>query len=161
MYPTYASLAVTLHCNARCVHCDIWKNKFAEEAPASMYEKLPSSLRTIDITGGEPFLRNDLPEVVGTIKKSCPDANLLITTHGFFHARIERLLPEIRAIDPDIAFRISLDGMEETHNRVRGLPNFFGRAMKSIDALQKGGVKNLGVIFSMMHENRAKNVMPF
>ena len=57
--PTSASLAVTLRCNSRCVICDIWKRKNRQELSPVIYKKLPQGLKNIDITGGEPFLRND------------------------------------------------------------------------------------------------------
>ncbi|MCL4200798.1 4Fe-4S cluster-binding domain-containing protein, partial [Patescibacteria group bacterium] len=78
--PKSAFISVTLLCNSRCIHCDIWKNRGLDFLPVSIYKKLPTSLEMVDITGGEPFLRNDIPEIVRIIRKRCPKARILITT---------------------------------------------------------------------------------
>ena len=65
--PTSASLAVTFRCNSKCVMCDLWKKKPKEEMPAHLYRKLPSGLKYIDITGGEPFLRKNLAKIINVL----------------------------------------------------------------------------------------------
>ncbi len=63
MKPVDALLAVTYRCNARCVMCGIWKSDPCSETPAETYRKLPSTLRDINLSGGEPFLRDDLAAI--------------------------------------------------------------------------------------------------
>ena len=61
MMPVDAVLAVTYRCNARCTMCGIWSSKPVAELPPAAYARLPASLRDVNLTGGEPFLRDDLP----------------------------------------------------------------------------------------------------
>ena len=55
--PATAIIAVTLNCNARCTMCDIWKNQMKDELRPEEFAKVPSGLRDINLSGGEPFLR--------------------------------------------------------------------------------------------------------
>src|SRR5512143_799577 len=105
--PTSAFIAVTLLCNSRCIHCDIWKNKGMDFLPVEIYRKLPASLEMVDITCGEPFLRDDLPEVVRAIREICPKARIRITTNGFLPQKIRKHIGAILKADPKIAFRMS------------------------------------------------------
>jgi len=151
--PTNAVVAVTLNCNSRCVMCDIWKNRITNELKPEEFRKLPTSLRDINITGGEPFLRADLPEIVGILKQTAPKSRLILSTNGFLPRVTEKLTPEILKIDPHFAVRVSLDGWKETHDRIRRIPNGFKIAMESLEILRKAGVKDLGIGFTIMQGN--------
>ena len=153
-HPTEAIIAVTLNCNARCVMCNIWQNKIPNEVKPDFYKKLPSSLREINVTGGEPFLRPDLPEIIKVMKKTCPKARLLINTNGYLVGQIKKLAPEILKHDPNIAIRISLDGFGHTHTKIRGLPQFFEKAMESLQYLRSIGIKDLGISYTLMEQNK-------
>ncbi|MBI3385655.1 radical SAM protein, partial [Candidatus Gottesmanbacteria bacterium] len=153
-YPTSAFLSVTMLCNSRCIHCDIWKNRGLDFLPVDVYKKLPDSLEMVDITGGEPFLRPDIPEIVKTVRGACPKARILITTNGFLPAKIQKNIAAIRAADPAIAFRISLDGWEETHEKVRGIPKAFALVQETLGILKKAGVVDIGLTFTLMTVNR-------
>lgn len=152
--PTSAFLSVTMLCNSRCIHCDIWKNKGLDFLPVDIYKKLPASLEMVDLTGGEPFLRNDLPEIVSTVRTSCPKARILITTNGFLPEKIKKYAPLIVEADPAIAFRLSLDGWGVTHEKVRGIPQAFEKVMQSIRILKHAGVKDIGLTFTLMKINQ-------
>lgn len=153
-YPISAFLSVTLRCNSRCLHCDIWKSKKDEPKSLEIYKKLPISLRMIDITGGEPFLRDDLVKLVGMIKKTCPRARLLITTNGLLPAVIIKQAPQLLQLDPKMAFRVSLDGMKTVHDEIRGVPGAFKKAVKTLNVFKKLRVKDLGIIFTLMELNK-------
>lgn len=153
MKPTDAIIAVTLNCNARCVMCDIWKNDMQEELQPEEYRRLPSSLKEINITGGEPFLRNDLPKIIEVIKETCPKARLVISTNGFIPNRIKQLMPYILKIDPYTAVRISIDGLEEIHEKIRGISGGFQKDMTSLGLLKELGVRDLGIAMTVMEEN--------
>lgn len=152
--PTSAFISVTMLCNSRCIHCDIWKNKGMDFLPVELYRKLPSSLKMVDITGGEPFLRNDIPQIVSIVRETCPKARILITTNGFLPEKIQKYIGDIVSADPNIAFRLSLDGWGKTHEKVRGIPKAFDKVMKTIVILQDAGVKDLGLTFTLMDVNK-------
>ena len=141
-------------CNSRCVHCDIWKNKGMDFLPVEVYKKLPPSLEMVDLTGGEPFLRNDMPDIVRTVRDACPKARILITTNGFLPQKIKRYAKEIVKYDPKIAFRMSLDGWGKTHEKVRRIPGAFEKVMETIDILKDAGVSDIGLTFTLMKLNQ-------
>jgi len=152
--PKSAFISVTLLCNSRCIHCDIWKNRGLDFLPVSIYKKLPPSLEMVDITGGEPFLRNDIPEIVRIIRKRCPKARILITTNGFLPEKIKKYAPTIVTYDPAIAFRLSLDGWGEPHEKVRRISQAFEKVMQSVAILKEAGVTDIGLTFTLMAINQ-------
>jgi len=151
--PTHAIIAITLNCNARCVMCDIWKNKMGNELPPEAYQKLYPSLQDINITGGEPFLRRDFPQVVANIKQACPKARLVVNTNGFLWRKIRGDMEKVIRTDPNIAIRLSIDGIGEAHNVIRGIPNGFSYIMKTLAGLREVGVKDLGISFTLLEQN--------
>ena len=153
MTPTDAIVAVTLNCNSRCVMCDIWKNEIADEMAPSEYGKLPTSLKEINITGGEPFLREDLPEILSVVRGRCSGVRLVVSTHGFMTERIRKLAPELKRVAPDLALRISIDGLESTHETVRGVPGGFAKDMESLAVLKEAGFEDLGIAMTVMESN--------
>ncbi len=75
-----------------------------------------------NITGGEPFIRTDLKDIVRELKKS---DRIVISTNGFFTDRIVDLCKEF----PDIGIRISIEGLEQTNNEIRGLQDGFNKGI--------------------------------
>jgi molybdenum cofactor biosynthesis enzyme MoaA len=105
-----AAVIVTYRCNARCQMCNIWQHptKAEEEFPPELLEKLPGGLRSINITGGEPALRKDLPEIVDILTRKT--RRVEISTNGSFTDR----LVEAARQHPEITVRISVEGLPET-----------------------------------------------
>ncbi|MEW6417138.1 MAG: radical SAM protein [Nitrospirota bacterium] len=153
MLPKTAVIAVTLNCNAKCIMCNIWKNKMKDEMKPEEYLKLPSSLREINVTGGEPFLRNDIEQVIGNIKQACKDARLVISSNGYLYSKIETKMKEILKIDPKSALRISIDGLQETHNKIRGFKDGFQKALETLSRAKMIRVKDLGISMTISSLN--------
>ena len=152
--PVDAVAAVTYRCNSRCIMCNIWQIKDFPEIPAEDYLKLPDSLKNINISGGEPFLRNDLLEIVKNIKKACPKADINISTNGFLVDVIKRLLPEIKKAFPKIAISVSVDGIGQMHERVRRVPGAWPKVVETIRFCRDElGIKNIKLAFTLNSEN--------
>ncbi|MBI5728271.1 MAG: radical SAM protein [Candidatus Magasanikbacteria bacterium] len=151
--PIDCVVAVTYDCNSRCVMCDIWKIRDFPVLSVAEFRKLPATLRDVNISGGEPFLRPDLPEVVRAIVETCPRARIVISTNGFMPALIEAQMKKILAIKPDIGVSISIDGMNEMHDKIRGIPDGFKKDMETLERLQKLGMTNLRLAFTILPEN--------
>ncbi len=151
--PTNAIIAVTLGCNARCKMCDIWRIKVNGEMKSSFYERLPLGLRDINITGGEPFLREDLPEIIEVIYHICSSPRIIISTNGLLTKRIGRSIKRIVKADPQIGVRISIDGIGREHDEIRGVRGAFTSGLESLRILRENGVKDLGVALTVMHSN--------
>ncbi len=151
--PHNAIVSVTLNCNARCQMCDIWRNDMHGEASAEVFARLPASLRDINISGGEPFLRGDLPEILAAIKHSNPRARLVISTNGFQPGKTQRMLPALLAADPHLALRVSIDGMNDTHDTIRGIPGGFVKCVQTLELCRDAGVRDLGIGFTLLDAN--------
>lgn len=118
------------------------------------YQRLPSSLLDINISGGEPFLRTDLVEIIKVMKKACPHAVFNISTNGFLVDTIKQVLPKILAIAPDAGISISVDGIGQMHEKVRRVPNAWPKVLETIrfcrDVLK---MKNVKLAFTMNELN--------
>jgi len=149
-----AVIAITYKCNSRCIMCNIWKIRehFGEVSPQD-FLNLPEDLKDINITGGEPFLRSDLKEIIRIIKNRCPKANLIISSNGFATDLIVSQMRELLKIMPNIGVAISIDGMGEAHNKIRGIENGFEKATQTMRQLKQLGVKNLKIGFTIGEYN--------
>lgn len=149
---TDAVIAVTYRCNSRCSMCDIWRAKAAENLLPTDYRALPSTLKNVNITGGEPFLRTDLGDIVFEIRKRCPKARLVISTNGFLTKRIA----EVAKSFTELGIRISIDGPADVHDRIRGVNGAYERALETIVKLKELGHRDLGISLTASKLNAGK-----
>lgn len=147
--PVDAVLAVTYQCNSRCVMCDIWKNQEQPLMKPEDYLKLPKSLKDINISGGEPFLRKDIVEVLKNVKKACPKARILFSSNGLVPELIVPKMAEIKRFIPNIGFGISIDGLGEMHDKIRGMPGAYNNALKTVEQLKIAGIHNIRFAFTV------------
>jgi MoaA/NifB/PqqE/SkfB family radical SAM enzyme len=145
-----AVVAVTFMCNSRCIMCNIWQYKGPTPIDAKEYLKLPSSLRMINLSGGEFFLRPDVADVVENMKIACPKAKFKISTNGFAVELTRKRMLEImeRVSKKDIAVVISIDGLEAKQLEVRRIPDGFKRNMETIKMLREIGIDDITIAFT-------------
>lgn len=157
--PTHAIVAVTYRCNARCVMCDIWKKKGGPEMAPQDYLRLPSSLKEINVSGGEPLLREDIALVIGAMQEACPGVRIVVSTNGLLPERLDDLLARVEGV----AVRVSLDGIGDLHGEIRGIEGAFDRAVRSLEVAAKRGVTDLGVCATMTRHNagRVREIQDF
>ncbi len=143
--------AVTYRCNARCGMCDIWKqpSDVEREMRPEEYAWLPRSLTSVNLSGGEPFLRDDLPEIAAVVAKACPRARIVISTNGLMPERTEAAMRSM----PGVAVRVSVDAVGPLHDELRGVPGAFEKAMETLDRLQAAGVADLGLAATSSEQN--------
>lgn len=148
------TIIVTYRCNARCTMCSRYKapSKPEEEISLETIKKLPRMYFT-NITGGEPFIRTDLPDIVRELYKKSD--RIVISTNGFFTDRIINLCKEF----PNVGIRISIEGLEQTNNSIRGLPDGFNRGYTTLKKLVE--MKHPDVGFGMTVQDRnAQDLVP-
>lgn len=151
---TEAVIAITFRCNLRCQMCNIWKEKpNRQELPPSEYLKLPRSLKTINITGGEPFLRDEIVDILKVIHDLTPKSRIVISTNGLLTERIIKKVSAIKAFHEKIGVGISIEGTETTHNAVRGRESSYQKAIDTVQGLKKIGIKDLRVAMTLLNEN--------
>jgi MoaA/NifB/PqqE/SkfB family radical SAM enzyme len=142
------SLITTFRCNAKCGMCDIYKHptKKEEEISPKYYEKLPDGMR-INITGGEATIREDIGEIFKIVH---PKASLLeLSTNGFYTDKIVNLAEKY----PDILIRVSLEGLPEKNDKLRGTLNGFDHALRTMLELKKTKCKNIGFSIVISDQN--------
>ena len=147
------TVIVTYRCNARCTMCNRYKcpSKPEEELSVETIKKLPKMYFT-NITGGEPFIREDLPDIVRELYKKSD--RIVISTNGFFTDRIIKLCEEF----PNVGIRISIEGLEETNNKIRGLDDGFNKGYSTLKKLVE--MKHPDVGFGMtVQDANAKDLV--
>ncbi len=134
------AVIVTYRCNARCQMCHTWQypSQESEEFPIEILNCLPDGQHRINLTGGEPALREDLLEVVEILVKKTP--RLEISTNGYYTEK----LVEIGRRFPQITFRISAEGLPKLNDGVRGLKDGFDHGLRTVLSLLEVGVKDVG-----------------
>src|SRR5690349_11887398 len=79
--PIDAVIAVTYKCNSKCIMCNIWKEQPQNELSSHDFLKLPKTLKDINITGGEPFLRKDLVDIAYNLTMLNPEVRLVFSSN--------------------------------------------------------------------------------
>ena len=134
--------------------CNIWQTEEAEDLDVSLLARLPDFLRYVNLSGGEPFLHKDLPELAAAVIKASPKAQIIISTNALISRKIIRdAMARIREFSPDAGIAVSIDGMGETHDRIRGVKGAFDRAVTLIESLKEDGMTNLRIAFTIVDEN--------
>jgi radical SAM protein with 4Fe4S-binding SPASM domain len=146
--PTDISIITTYRCQMACKMCNIWKNptdKKHEITPKEL-EMLPD-FKFVNITGGEPFLRSDLEEIIEVMFKK--SKRIVISTSGWHTDKILRLAKRF----PNIGIRVSIEGLEEKNDELRGRKTGFQRGIATLKGLQKLGVKDIGFGITVSNKN--------
>lgn len=149
--PQAVSLEITQRCIARCVMCNIWRTRETEELSVKNWINLLSSsffsdLRELDITGGEPFLRNDLLELIKGISslgdRHCRKLkSLAITTNGFLTQRVleetEKILKKLTPKGIQLIMALAMDGIGEIHDHIRNYKDAWKKVNETIQGLRQ------------------------
>jgi len=144
-YPPYLILFVTARCNARCKMCFNSNRQIDADQKTELtikdIEKLSTHYRPLSqltLTGGEPFIRNDLHEIVRLFYENSGVRWLTIPTNGFFTNNIINTTENILNQCPKLSINIdlSIDAYGVRHDQIRNLPDGFNQAMKSFQKLK-------------------------
>ena len=140
-YPSFITFFVTWACNARCTFCDVWKKRCNDKDSMSPkeIEDVFAQMKTIDvlrISGGEPFLRKDIAEIINRIDKVSTLGLIHITTNGLLTAPIISAMKEVEPIEK-IHIKVSIDNIGEKHDKIRGVKGAYERAMRTVQKLSE------------------------
>lgn len=143
----YVFLELTRRCNLKCTMCNIWgsvrnvKKEKEEELNWAAWSQIISgskSLRMmpkINLTGGEPFLREDIVELVSNLLKMSHIQQVCIASNGSLPSRILVQVREMLEACPqgkNLEVAISLDGLGKLHDEIRGIPGLFAMVRKTL-----------------------------
>jgi MoaA/NifB/PqqE/SkfB family radical SAM enzyme len=148
-----ANFAITYRCNSRCSTCGIWKTddpSFREltlEKIRSFFESendFLSGVKSVQLTGGEPFLRHDIVSIAESIWRSIPDVFIWVATNA--------LLPDVIVGETEkmlglqkrggLGVTVSIDGIGKTHDVQRGVEGAYEKSLETLAGLSELRIKN-------------------
>jgi len=180
--PAVLTFSVTNRCNSRCRTCKIWKlyrehpEKADEELTLDEISMIFQAMHPIiffNVSGGEPFLRDDIHEIVALACRHLGPAIIHIPTNAVDPDRTEdsvrRCLAAIEREAPGTPLTIkpSIDGVREDHDRIRGVKGNFDSLMQAIEALKRMARTNrnlhveLGTVVSRMNMDSLEGIVSF
>lgn len=143
-----AAVITTYRCNCKCHMCNVWKypTDVKEEIRPEVLKKLPN-LTFCNITGGEPFLRDDIEEIVSVLRSKAK--RIVISTNGYF---TESILDVVRK-NKDIGIRISIEGLPAANDELRETKNGFDHGLRTLVTLHDMGIKDIGFGITVSDRN--------
>ena len=134
--PLAAHVKLTENCQAKCISCDYWKTRWhdaikADRAAELLNEIGAAGIHSLRFTGGEPLLRTDLFEIIKRADMR-PFKEVILQTNGLLIKKMHKQIND-SAITKVC---ISIDGLEETNDLIRGIDGYFDLAMQGIKLLR-------------------------
>lgn len=162
--------SVSFRCNSRCQTCGVWRrpnDDMSVEEWRKIFAHLGHAPFYLTFTGGEPFLRPDLHELVIAGAELCRPSVITIPTNGLLTRRIVEQVDAICAAAPhsQIGINLSLDGIGEEHDQIRNVPGTWQRAMESwqeLKALQprhRNLVLSVHTVVSKLNASRIRDIV--
>ena len=142
IFPVNITISLLYSCNSRCKTCNVYLKR-VDNFTVEEYEKLFSSLGRspywFTFSGGEPFLRQDIVDIVKLAYDRCQPGIINIPTNGSLYHRIPGMVEEMlkHCRKSDIIINLSLDHYGKKHDQIRGMKDNFQRAMKTYEALKE------------------------
>jgi MoaA/NifB/PqqE/SkfB family radical SAM enzyme len=139
--PLNLTISVSYRCNSRCKTCNVWQrpnDDFTLEEYEKTFASIGRAAYWFTFSGGEPTLRKDLPAIVEAAYRNCRPGIINIPTNGIqdklIPGRIEQVLQA--APESEVIVNLSLDGVGEKHDTIRGVKGNFERAMRTYAGLK-------------------------
>lgn len=141
--PIQLIVFITDRCNARCVHCFNWRalNQGDDKLSLGELQQLSTDvgdILTLGVSGGEPFLRKDIAEIFGMFAKGNDVREIAIPTNGLMPKRIATYVRDMLdqgTSSTRLMISLSLDGLPDLHDRIRGVPGNFHKVQETYQAL--------------------------
>lgn len=167
--PPFLTLFVTNRCNFHCQHCFYWKNLKKpgrkKELSLKEIEKLSQDLgrlKLLSISGGEPFLRSDLADIVRIFTVNNQLRTVSIVTNATLPGKIKKEVKKMLEISNKllVVICLSVDGTEKMHDSIRGVKGSFKKVVETYKKLRiiKKRYKNLRIrlnatVFNLNYKN--------
>jgi MoaA/NifB/PqqE/SkfB family radical SAM enzyme len=132
-------LFVTSTCNSLCRTCFYWDElNQGRDLSFAQLERLSSTapqFRRLWLSGGEPFLRKELAEIIELFYRNNGVRQVNLPTNGLLPQKVEKVVTQVLERCPDLTLDLnfSLDGLANTHDAIRGVPNNFTRTLATIE----------------------------
>jgi len=165
--PASLTYFATNKCNLSCRHCFYWKNLSKDTHELSLEEigRFSASLKQLTvliISGGEPFMREDIAEVILVLLKNLRPVKLIIASNGSLTEKIIKDSDEIlkNSGKTHTTFHFSIDGIKKDQDNFRGMDGLFDRLTSTIEGMR--GLKkyynnfDVGVLLTVNPINQKK-----
>ena len=136
--PPFLILFINSICNQKCEHCFYWRNlnrrdDLTKEEIFALSRSL-GRIENLNLSGGEPFLRPEFGEICRQFIRHNKVRQIYVPTNGYFTDRtVKQITETLKEADLDLfVAEISLDGLREFHNKFRGSPGAFDKAMADL-----------------------------
>ncbi len=161
--PNTMIFVVVQRCNSRCNMCYIWENKNPPEVTVDEVYRIFErdredfkSLHKLSLTGGEPSLRSDLPDLVQAVLSHTPSIKQLrLATHGMTPDRVIQQIQRVWEVAEkhgitQFIIQVSVDGIGEIHDRIRGIKGGGARVQETLERLvdMRRRIPQLGLTIS-------------
>ncbi|MFC2012095.1 radical SAM/SPASM domain-containing protein [Chloroflexota bacterium] len=137
--PVDVSLKVTERCNSCCITCNIWREqKNKPELTLDDFEHIFNQFKSVKMKnigfyGGEALLREDIGELARKAKDIMPESRVQVTTNGLLLNQRAKDL-----VDGGVDMvSISLDGIGEVNDKIRGVPGYYRKVIEGIEELRR------------------------
>lgn len=134
--PSMVTFIVTWRCNLRCFMCDVWKKTDHDDmTPAearAIFKQMPK-LDTLRLTGGEPFLRRDFAQLVGSMLEGTDPTVLHLTTAGVMYERIVEFVKTFGS--KKLHLKVSIDAVGDRHDEIRGYRGLYNKSLRTLRTL--------------------------
>jgi MoaA/NifB/PqqE/SkfB family radical SAM enzyme len=131
--PHAGHFILTFRCNLKCAGCGSWKVREHDDLSAEEWRGVFRQLTSLDLVkvlGGEPFVRRDIVEILTDIRDIVDPYVLQLTTNGMMPKQTIEALHAVAW--PGLQLRISVDGIEPTHDRMRGVDGSWAKVTDTV-----------------------------
>ncbi|MFW5886589.1 MAG: radical SAM protein, partial [Bacteroidota bacterium] len=136
--PYKLNFLITMRCNSKCKHCRIWKldrteNELTTEEIRKIFKNLPENIFWVSLSGGEPFIREDLKDIIIAAKDEIQNLKILnIPTNGLCQKQIIDTIKVLKNI-PKVRFLIvfSIEGPEKINDKIRGISGAYNKTLET------------------------------
>lgn len=148
--PMNYTVSLLYSCNSKCNTCRVWRKKaknLSVKEYAQIFKNIGRKPYWITFSGGEPFLRRDITEVISTIYKISRPKIINIPTNGILTGTIVEEVSKIAKACPkaQIIVNVSIDGVGEQHDEIRNVPGNYKKAVATFNKLKALKLPNLTV----------------
>lgn len=148
--PYFLNYPAATVCNHKCVMCNLHEVRRPKDITYSdlkgiVSDPLFENIESVGLSGGEPYMKKDIVEVCEVLLDCLPSLkHFSINTNGSLPMRFEETLPTIRGlcVDKGVTFNVvlSMDGVGESHDRVRGVSGAWVQLVRSIEILKQNNM---------------------
>jgi len=143
--PVNYTYSITSKCDSKCKTCNIWKQKSGDDLTKEEWKKIIRNIGNspfwITITGGNQFLRKYLSEIVGYILRYNKPKIINFPVSGTLPKlvveQVKKVLIEIKGESVKLILNISIDGIDELHDNIRGVKGAFKKTIETFRELKK------------------------